>query len=209
MAKIDYLLETQDGVKHTVCVSWKGIAYIDGALPVTIDGEAIGSVPDKAALKTGHQFILPDGTAFTVTIEGRYITAVYNGEYLPAFEQPKDLHVHMRSYYVTYFIGGYSLFVAAVMPLFSDFNTIIGAELYWLAAGALFLMLGYFVKRGSAATLAVALLFYILDTVSLFILPLQDKMWIWTMVMVHITLMYPLLTGIFAINRLKKQQAQR
>ena len=205
MAHIEYLLHAKQQEKHILRVTWQGIAYTGGELSVALDAEQIGIIPDKKTLRAGQEFTLADGTTFTVTIEGRYITAESNGKVLSAFTQPKDIHVHMRAYYITYFIGAYTWFKGAAMLLFFSVPAILGFELYWLVTGALFIALGYYVKRGSAAALTVALLYLILDTASLFIMPIQNTFWTWTMVMVHLTLMYPLIAGLFAMNRYKRR----
>lgn len=205
MAKLTYAIE-QNGLKHLE-LTYKGFVYDGSYISVTLEGKELGAIPDKMALKAGQEFLLEDGTTVGVTYTKKNgIEVRYNGQMLIAFAPHKDVHSHFVAYVVTYYNGYFSLLMAIVALALGKLAIMSPFILYWLFAGGIFLVLGYFVKKGSVWALVIALVLYVADTTVLFMLPNLEHYWAAYVVMYHVLLFYPLLRGIGAIKRMTKEE---
>ncbi len=205
MAKLTYAIE-QNGLKHLE-LTYKGFVYDGSYISVTLEDRELGAIPDKSALKAGQEFLLEDGTTVGVSYTKKNgIEVHYNGQRIIAFASHKDVHSHFVAYVVTFFNGYFSLLMAIIALSFGRLDIMSPFILYWLFAGGIFLVLGYFVKKGSVWALAIALLLYVADAVVLVMLPNLEHYWAASLLIYHLLLLYPLFRGIGAIARMTKEE---
>jgi hypothetical protein len=144
---------------------WSGIF---NNTEVLFDGQAVGAIPDKAAIKAGQRLALPDGSELWVQLEEKFggggLAVLRNGVPVPGSDTDPATLVKGAAN-IVYFIAGLNLVLGAVAMAGVEFLQNLGIGLYNIAFGALYLVLGYFTGKRSRVALGVAMGIFLVDGV--------------------------------------------
>lgn len=165
MPKQSYALEP-NGPKRLE-ISWK---WMWKNIEVALDGQLLGTIPDRKALRQGQTFQLPDGSPLHVQFVQGLATSglnvTHNGRPLPGAMGDPGQRLKL-AYGVLFFIGGLNLLLGLLAILLeSDFLRGLGMGWFSVGFGLAFLVLGYLALRGSAAALIVAVVLLSLDAIA-------------------------------------------
>ena len=135
---------------------------------VLFDGGVVGAIPDKAAIKAGQRFALPDGSELWVQLEEKFggggLAVLRNGAPVPGSDtDPTTLVKNAAG--IVYFIAGLNLVLGAVAMAGVEFLQNLGVGVYNIAFGALYLVLGYFTGKRSRVALGFAMGIFLVDGV--------------------------------------------
>jgi len=133
----------------------------------SLDGQPVGFVPDQKSLKAGQEFSLSDGSTLKVQLAQELyaveLRVPWNGRPLPG--SPSDPAVRLRGAAgVIFFVAGLNIvlgFLGAITH--SPFLLSLGLSFGSVFFGAIFLLLGYLVRRRSVPALAIAFGLFALD----------------------------------------------
>jgi len=135
---------------------------------VWLDGQEIGTVPDKQDLLRGQEFRLPDGSTLKVrlvqSLMGSELHILRNGQPIPgSASHPETLL--KTAYWVFFLIAAINiLFGVVARVLHVNMLGEMGIGDFSLATGVIFVILGYLVRRHSAPALYVGIALYAADT---------------------------------------------
>jgi len=165
MPKQSYALEP-NGPKRLE-ISWK---WMWKNIEVALDGQLLGTIPDRKALRQGQTFQLPDGSPLHVQFVQGLATSglnvTRNGRPLPGAVGDPGQRLKL-AYGVLFFIGGLNLLLGLLAILLeSDFLRELGLGWFSIGFGLAFLVLGYLALRGSAAALIVGVVLLSLDAIA-------------------------------------------
>ncbi len=144
-------------------------------LVVLIDRSVIGTIPEQEARTTGREFTLPDDTVLKVQLVYGQVQAWRNGQPLspvsPAIQPasrpavpPKVLRRFRVTFGVIFFIAAVSILLGIVAVAFQvQILLDRGVGVVTIIIGAIFLLLGFFVRRKSTVALGIAVTIYALD----------------------------------------------
>ena len=160
--------------EHSARLSAKMDAKRVGGEPlvVLIDRSVIGTIPEEEARTTGREFTLPDDTVLKVGLVYGQVQAWRNGQPLsplsPAIQPaprpavpPKVLGRFRVAFRVIFFIAALSILLGIVQILQAQ-----GSGVVTIGLGAIFLLLGFWVRRKSTVALGIAVTIYALDCVN-------------------------------------------
>lgn len=149
MPKLHFAMER--GGPKRLEVSWK-MGWKE--FRIRVDGAEVGSAANKDELREGREFGLPDGSRLHVRL-AKQLTLLRNGKPLPGSTTDPVAILNLCCG-IIFFVGGASLVVGLLAEVIQDskLNAII---LGWPTAlvGAVFVLLGFLVKRRSAVALAI------------------------------------------------------
>lgn len=164
MPALKYALDP--GGPKRLQISWKGM-WKD--VVVRLDDQEIGHIPDRAALKEGRSFALPDGSQLSVALRTQALNqgleVLRDGQALPGSAADPQQQLKLAAG-IVYFVGGLSLLLgilAAVAKV--DFLINLGFGAVSMGVGVLFVVLGYFVSQRSMIALGVAMALFAADFV--------------------------------------------
>ncbi|MGA2325242.1 MAG: hypothetical protein ABSH05_03055 [Bryobacteraceae bacterium] len=117
---------------------------------VSMDGAEVGSAAGKSELREGREFQLPDGSRLHARLV-KQLELLRNGRAVPGSATDPVVILNL-SCGIIFFIGGASLLVGLLAEIIQS-AVILG----WPTAlvGAVFVLLGFLVKRRSAVALAI------------------------------------------------------
>jgi hypothetical protein len=134
---------------------------------VAFMGQELGRMEGQGELSRGRDFRLPDDSILSVQLARRLLMpelrVLRDGVPLPgsATDPAQRLRV---AWVIIYFIGGFNLLLGlAAMALRSPLIMRMGIGYGSIAAGCVFLLLGFFVMKRSAVALVLALALVVLD----------------------------------------------
>jgi hypothetical protein len=158
------LLALEPGGPNRVEIKWSGIWK---NLTVRVDGDQVGVIPDQRALKAGQTFTLKDGSSLhlvLVTGIGAELRVSRDGVPLPGSSADPEARVKAAAA-IIFFIAALSATVGLAVELLEvQFLRDVGFGWESIASGAIFAILGYFVRaRRSAIALALAVGLFALD----------------------------------------------
>jgi hypothetical protein len=148
-------------------------------IQILFDDQPLGSFPDKNAFKAGGRFPLPDGSALDLKfVEGLGYAQVQisrNGIPLPGTGGDPATQASQAANIVNA-IGVLS-FVAGLAAELAELDFLLAIGIGWgsVATGAVFLVLGRLVSKGSRLALLVAILLFSADTLFWFIQLAQTR----------------------------------
>jgi hypothetical protein len=157
----------QEGPKRLE-LSWKGrFKNVD----VLVDGQSIGVVPNRAALKEGRVFALPDSSSLSLKLrQGAFNSSIElkrNGVPLPGSDTDARTQVKTAGQLV-YFVAALNALLGLAVLVFNvkSLEAMAGAN----GIGAFFMaglysVLAFFTMGGSAWALIASMLIYSLDWV--------------------------------------------
>ena len=163
MPKKTFALEK--GGPERLEVEWRG-NFKD--LEVRLDGVLVGSFDDAKALKAGGSFTLDDGSTLEVKLATTALvpelTLVRNGVPLPGSAADPEQRVQAAAGMV-FFIAGINALLGLVAVAFNiQFLQAMGVGAGSMFEGAIYGVLGYFVRQRSMVALGLALGLFALDT---------------------------------------------
>jgi hypothetical protein len=204
----------QKGEDKRLEISWKARWK---SVAVKLDDQEVGTIPGKAEMLEGRDFDLPDGSRLRVqlkkiTVGPPTLWLYRNDKPLPGSnaDPQKRLAVAYRS---IFFIAAVSLLFGAIFAIsevkaFQDG----GYGVFVLIYGAVFLVLGLLVRKGSVPALAIAMIILLADTVytSYVFIELIDTndagRAAWG-IFLRVTLLFWMWPGFAAIRELKERDA--
>lgn len=179
---------------------------------IFLDGVEIGRIPDQKALMQGLSYPLPDGSTLTLKLDYKVIFIQFqmerNGVPLPGtMAHPLD---KLKSAYILIYIIGGTDFLLGLLAVLLHSEMLRGFGFSWFSmiVGAVFLELGLLTQRRSKAALIIAVILYAIDAwLSLMALEMiggYDS----SSLLVHTLFIIPMILGIGAIDKLKKEEKQ-
>ena len=197
MPALKYALEK--GEPRRLVISWGSIWRIKD-VSISLDGEKVGSIADKKDLEAGQQFPLEGGT-LKVRLEGKKLLAFKDGQLLVADPTPQ-LQV---AYGIIFFIAGMNIILGMVAELLQvELLKELGIDYTFIIIGAIFLTLGFFVRRKSKIALGIAVGLYALDAIITFIVGISTGGLPIGGLALHIVLLIAMARGLGAIRDLKQ-----
>jgi hypothetical protein len=169
-----YILDAESNPKRLEILNkafWRGAS-------VWLDGQEIGTAPDKQALLRGAEFQLPDGSTLKVrliqSLMGSELHILRNGQPIPGSASHPETLVK-SAYWVLYLIAVISLVFGAIGRLM-HINMLgeLGVGDFSLAFGLIYIVLGYLVRRHSALALYAGIALFAADTVLGLVLTAQS-----------------------------------
>lgn len=136
---------------------------------VTLDGNVIGTIPERESLRAGQEFTLPDGSTLRVQLVQKVSSAglhvLRNGQPLPG--SASDPEARLKGSAIAVFVVGGLNALLGLLGLFteSEFLQMMGVGLFTLIFGIVFLVLGFFVLRRSLVALIAAIIIFALDAI--------------------------------------------
>ena len=198
-------LALDPGGPKRLVISWKGMWK---SLTVSLDGRELGVIPDKATLKAGQDFPLPDGSLLHVQLLQKpfqvELQVLRNGQPLPGSASDPGGKLKL-AYGVIFFVAALNILLGVVAETTgSDIMKTIGLGIQSVIVGAVFLLLGVFVVKRSLAALVIAIVLFAVDAVATFVLVISagGQPAIGGIVM-RVFLLYGMAQGIPAIRALK------
>jgi hypothetical protein len=134
---------------------------------VRLDGIPMAYASGKKELEAGRDFILPDRSVLSVKLHktpfGHELKVLRNGEPLPGHGSDPLRRLKL-SWYMLFFIGGLNILLgAAAMAMGPGMLQGLGLGLGSSILGAVFLLLGFLVRRRSALALGLAMALLAVD----------------------------------------------
>jgi uncharacterized Zn finger protein (UPF0148 family) len=196
---------TPNGEKRLL-ITWKGVW---NQVTIFFDNKMIGAITDKRALMAGKEFLLPDGSKLKVRLDRQSgLNVLRDGKALPGSAsdpEAKFKGAHQVACGFVYWIGGLTLVLGLANSLFN--LSILGSKAngaFQIAAGFIFLALGYLAQRKWRPALMLAIGLYALDgIVSLFLLTAQGSFLAISVLIAHIIFIIPMIRGVSAMYELK------
>jgi hypothetical protein len=170
MSELNFALKENEPKR--LKITWEGrwnniVFYLDGSI--------IGKITNVDKLKEGVEFKLYNGSILKAKLNGgglfssEELALLYNGKPLPDSSTHPNERLKL-SYGIIFFIGGLSIIVGLITQLFKiDFLLKLGFGIESVAYGAIFLMLGFLVKRKSMTALIMAFSLYLFETIFSFV----------------------------------------
>jgi len=161
MPRQTYALET--GGPRRLEIRWWGF-WRD--LKITLDGEPVGALDDPQQLRSGREFILPDGSKLHVQLFQKStlleLRVVHNGRLLSGVSPNRAVRIRVACI-ALYFIAGFNLLLGGLGAI--GVETIRAAGIGWfnLAYGLVFLLLAFFTMRHSLLAIVLAVVIYALE----------------------------------------------
>ena len=203
MPKLSYALEA--GGEKRLQVSWKGM-YKN--VTVSLDGNAVGIIPDRKALSAGQEFRLPDGSTIKVQLVSNVMTTelqiLRDGQPLPGSSSDPQTKLSI-AYGLVYFVAGLNLVLGFVSYLFDvEFLQSMGLGFISIIFGCVFLVLAFFVQRKSTVALILAIIIFALDGIlGVIFAASQGYTPGVSGIIFRILMLIPMIQGIGAIKALK------
>jgi hypothetical protein len=135
---------------------------------IRVDGNVIGVVPGQQELKAGSDFRLMDGSTLRVQLVrgllSQEVRVLRDGFPLPG--SASDPAQRLKTAYgILFFLGALNVLLGLVAEVAQvDFLLAIGVGVGSIVEGAIFLILGYFVRQRSLVALVLAVALLGLDT---------------------------------------------
>jgi hypothetical protein len=140
-------------------------------LTIRLDGQEVGSIRTRDQLQRGQTFLLSDGSKLRVELAKNQLLVLRNGQPVPG--SPSDPQVRLRNSYGCLFaLAGFVLLVGLGLTILAVTQSVdsttnqtfadrYGADIFDLGIGALifgaiYLLLGFFVRRRSKVALGIA-----------------------------------------------------
>jgi hypothetical protein len=176
---------------------------------IFLDGVEIGRIPDQKAVMQGLSYPLPDGSTLTMKLDYKVVFTQFrmerNGVPLPGtMAHPLD---QLKSAYILiYIVGGMDLLLGFLAALLHS-EMLRGFGFSWLSMiiGAVFLLLGLLTQRRSKAALIIAVILYAIDAWLSLIMLEMIRGYASSSLLVHTLFIIPMILGIGALDKLKKQ----
>lgn len=162
MPKQIYALEP--GGPKRLEVSWKAM-WKD--FTVKVDDRVVGVASGQKQLKDGQQFRLKDGSTLSFKLRNKVsgvdLEILHDGQPLPG--SPADPATRLKNAYnMAFFIAGLNTILGMAAVLFQvPFLQTLGIGFPSIIFGAVFLVLGFFVKGKSQLALILAVVVFALD----------------------------------------------
>jgi hypothetical protein len=155
----------EPGGPKRVQVAW-GMTW--NKVRVSIDGAEVGTIATKKELKAGVTFLLADGSTLGVRLGGLLAPTIEvsrNGSPLPG--SSADPAQRLRSAYgLLFLLGSFNIAVGTLATIITlGPLQALGIDGTSAAIGAVYLLLGFLVRRRFAVALAVAMLVLSLDLI--------------------------------------------
>jgi hypothetical protein len=154
MATAKYALER--GGAKTLVVSWEGGSAWRNT-EIRLDGELLGSFPDKKALIAGQEFPLPDGSVLQVRWHHRMLSLLRNGAPVPgsATDPVQKLNTACQ---ILYFLAGLNIVLGLIAWFFNvEYLRSLTYGPISIAVGLVLLVLGLLAQRRSLVALVAAI----------------------------------------------------
>ena len=202
-----YALES--GGDKRLEVSWKGMWK---NFTITLGGNVVGTIAGQKELKAGQDFELPDGSVLHVQLVQKFssteLQTLRDGEPLPGSASDPEQQLK-AAYGIIFFVAGLNIVLGAIAALFEvEFLYAIGIGWSSIIFGAIFLVLGFFVKRESVAALILAIAIFALDGIVGFFLAVGQGAMPTGGIVARIILLIPMVQGVGAIRTIKQQRSQ-
>ncbi len=203
MAKQSFALEP--GGQKRLEVAWK---WQYKNTTVSLDGRALGTIPDQRALRAGQHFQLVDGSIIKVQLVAKWygseLQVHRDGQPLPGSASDPGTRLK-NAYWMVYFVAGLNIALGLISLLLNvTFLQELGLGFFSIIYGVVFLVLGFFVQRKSTIALILAIIIFALDGILGCVLsavagstPSVGGL------LVRIILLVPMIQGVGAIKALK------
>ncbi len=161
-AKLKYALEAN--ADKRLELSWDGI-WRD--IHVVFDGQLLGIIKDQQALLAGQGFQLPDNSTLHVQLVRGFLSyslqILHNGEPIPGTAAYAPSILNSASV-AAYLLAGFFLVVGLYAVLF-NVRTLLaaGIGLVQVVIGLIYLVSGYFIRKGSLLALIVPTVLIVLS----------------------------------------------
>lgn len=134
---------------------------------VRLDGVPMAYASGRKELEAGRDFILPDRSVLSVKLHktpfGHDLRVARNGEPLPGSDSDPRQRLKL-AWCLLFLVGGVNLLLgAAAMAVGPGLLQDLGLGLESLILGAVFLLLGFLVRRRSAMALGLAMALLVID----------------------------------------------
>lgn len=171
MPKATYALERGGG--DALEISYR---YYFHNIEVRLNGNLIGTIPDKKKLDEGQIFQLPDGTALSVQLVKTWLSSsgqlrvLRNGK--PLSEGPSSTLA--GSVFFIYFIAFLNIVLGCIASILQvELLQALGFGIFSIIMGVMFLVLGFFTQRRFLIALIIALIIWGLDSALAFLNSVQ------------------------------------
>lgn len=186
-------------------VEWRG-NFKD--LEVRLDGVLLGSFDNAKALKTGGSFSLEDGSTLEVklatTVLVPELTLTRNGVPLPGSAANPEQRVQAAAGMI-FFVSGVNAVLGLLAGAFNIyFLQSMGLGLGSMVAGAVYGILGYFVRQRSMVALSLAVGLFVLD--GLFLVASRSGSGSTGGLVARVFLLVPMLMGFPALRALQAEE---
>jgi hypothetical protein len=176
MPKVSLVL--QKGTEKRLGISWEQL-WKD--VIVSVNGKALGVIPDEKALTTGQEFTLADGSVIKVQLVKTWTSSelqvFHDRQPLPGFNF--DPQKKLKSAYTSiYFLAGIHLMVGILSLIFFKFEFLQQASMNGFGSiifGLAFLVLGFFVQRRSTRALYLTVAAFVMNILVGIFLAIQQE----------------------------------
>jgi hypothetical protein len=156
---------TEKGGPKNLEISWKGMWK---EISVKVNGSEIGTMKDQKELQEGKEFKLPGGGTLSVKLVKKLfapeLQILKNGEPLAGSDSDPKQKLKI-AYGVIFFIAGLNIVLGLIAELGQvDILLELGIGYFSIIFGAIFGVLGYFVKEKSVIALWIAIVLFVIDT---------------------------------------------
>ncbi len=196
---------------ETVTINWRGI-WKD--VTVAHNGTKLGEpFANLAALKQGRDFTLPGGRTLNVKFDAGFgknrLELTVDGR--PVAGSGSDPRVeHKLAYGVIWFVAGLSALLGVLGMTGVAFLAQLGFGWPSLVAGAVFAVLGYFVRQKSRVALALAIALFAVDGVITLAASMDGGGRVpTTAIIMRVLLILPMIRGFSAIKRVEDLEKQQ
>ena len=161
MSKQSYALERGGG--DALEISWRSYFH---NMEIRLNGNLIGTIPDRKKLNEGQIFQLPDGSALKVQLVKTWLSSVQ----LRVLRNDKPLSSGptsklVDSVFLIYFIAFLNIVLGSIaLFLQVEFLQALGFGIFSMIMGVIFLVLGFFTQHRSLIALIIALIIWGLDS---------------------------------------------
>ena len=151
----------EKGGPKRVELSWRG-SFKDTR--VIVDGQELGVIPNRKALKQGASFVLPDGGTLSVGFAGSGLVVARDGVPLPGSTDDPASQIAAAGG-VLYFIGGFSVLMG-IASLFVESEYLDRVGGVYNLGGVLFIALAWLATaKRSMVALIIGLALWIVNIV--------------------------------------------
>lgn len=177
---------------------------------VLLDGEEIGAFTDAEHLRKGEEFTLPDGSCLSVQLTGGKMFPMFNilkdGQPLTTMGPSAADRLKMTCN-IMYMVGFVSL-IYGITGLLPNMNIRVTPSVAWYSviAGAVYLILTFFVKRKSMLALGIAVGIFVLGGISILINFRNLSGLAWLGLALRVCVLFVMVQGFGAIQALKQEQ---
>ncbi len=204
-ARVEYALEAN--ADKRLELSWDGV-WRD--IHVVLDGQLLGTIKDQQALLAGQEFHLPDSSTLRVQLVRGFLAynlqILHNGQSIPgtATYAPSILNKASVS---AYMLAAFFLLAGLYAVLF-NVKALLAAGIgpLQVVIGLIYLVSGYFIRKGSLLALILPTVLIVLNILLLLPRVLVSPSFTGILALaLYIYLMVPIIRGFGAVRTLKRQ----